>query len=80
MTFHELQSQALQLTTDQRWHLVQSLLSSLQKEASASSPSKSTTDSSDQLTPWTQSLVGVINLDSTDSTSAYTDYLTEKYS
>lgn len=37
MTLQELQSQALQLTTDERWKLVQALLESLQRETQLNS-------------------------------------------
>lgn len=76
MTLPELQKQALQLPISDRWRLVQLLLASIQQEtSSASSTLKPLTD----LDPWTQSLIGVITLDTADTTESYVDYLEEKY-
>lgn len=63
MTWQELQDQALQLPIRDRWQLVQSLLSSIQQETLVSSASISSTNSFTSLDPWTQSLIGVIQLD-----------------
>ncbi|NJL40240.1 MAG: hypothetical protein HC840_15755 [Leptolyngbyaceae cyanobacterium RM2_2_4] len=43
-----------------RWHLVQSLLSSIQQETLAVSPPASNVNELTDLDPWTQSLIGVI--------------------
>lgn len=78
MTLKELQNQALQLSVSDRWRLVQSLLSSIQQETllfSAPNPSHSTTN----LDPWTQSLMGVIQLSMEETVESYVDYLEEKY-
>lgn len=80
MTLQELQDQALQLSISDRWHLVQSLLSSIQQETGVFSPPTPTLNSSANLDPWTQSLIGVIQLNTEDSTDIYVDYLEEKYS
>ena len=82
MTWQELQSQALNLPIDQRWYLVQALLTSIQQETRST---QTTAPSSKPeliagLDSWTQRLVGVIQLTSEDTTSSYIDYLEEKYS
>lgn len=59
--------------------LVQSLLTSIERETSVStSPIKETTI--ENLDPWTQSLIGVIKVDENSSQESYVDYLEEKYS
>jgi hypothetical protein len=63
-----------------RWRLVQSLLSSIQKETSSNNVSVTGRDLIPEIDPWTQSLVGVIQLGAEDPTEAYVDYLVEKYS
>jgi hypothetical protein len=79
MTLQELQTQALQLSIGDRWHLVQSLLSSIQQETLLlNSPNLNETGVIG-LDPWTQSLIGIIQL-STNPTESYVDYLEEKYS
>ena len=65
MTWQELQSQALHLPIDQRWYLVQALLTSIQQETwltqiTTISPQ---TESVADLDSWTQCLVGVIQLE-----------------
>jgi Ni,Fe-hydrogenase III component G len=75
MTLQELQKQALQLPISQRWHLVQSVLASIQKETLSSMPENLT-----ELDPWTQSLIGVIQLGEENPAESYIDYLEEKYS
>ncbi|MEB3310037.1 MAG: hypothetical protein VKJ02_07360 [Snowella sp.] len=80
MTLQEIQNQALQLPVGDRWHLVQSLLSSIQKETLILSPSKTNVNSFAELNPWTQSLIGIINLGTEEPTDSYVDYLEEKYS
>ena len=79
MTLQDVQDQALQLSIRERWRLVQSLLRSIQQETLAFSPSSANTSSSIGLDPWTQSLVGVIELGIQDPTEPYVDYLEEKY-
>ena len=78
MTLQELQNQALELPIGDRWRLVQSLLSSIQQETLLiSSPNSSNLVTN--LDPWTQSLIGVIQLDVENPTESYVDYLEEKY-
>jgi hypothetical protein len=79
MTLLELQNQALQLPISDRWRLVQSLLSSIQQETLVFSPPTPNANSVASLTPWTQSLIGVIQVSEEDPTDAYGDYLEEKY-
>lgn len=62
MTLQELQNQALQLPIGDRWRLVQSLLSSIQQETLTFSSPTPNANSSTDLDPWTQSLIGVIQL------------------
>lgn len=78
MTLQELQNQALQLPIGDRWRLVQSLLISIQQETLPASSPSSTMSSVTDLDPWTQSLIGVIQL-SEEPTESYVDYLEEKY-
>jgi hypothetical protein len=80
MSLQELQNQALQLSIGDRWRLVQSLLSSIQQETLALNPPTPSTNSFASLDPWTQSLVGVVQLSAEDPTDTYVDYLEEKYS
>jgi hypothetical protein len=85
MTLQEFRNQALQLSIDERWHLVQSLLNSIQKDTLPSnSPNSSPPNLSASLVadldPWTQSLLGVIQLNAEDPKEFYIDYLEEKYS
>ncbi|MEL6901058.1 MAG: hypothetical protein AAFP07_08925 [Cyanobacteria bacterium J06606_4] len=63
MTLQDMQSQALQLSIDERWCLVQSLLASIQPETPAFRLPLAETGSLTDLDPWTQSLVGVIKLE-----------------
>lgn len=79
MTLQELQNQALQLPISDRWRLVQSLLSSIQQETLSFSSPNSNVNSITGLDPWTQSLIGVIQLGAEESTESYVDYLEEKY-
>ncbi len=60
MTLQDVQKQALQLAVGDRWHLVQSLLCSIQKETVVLSPPTPDTTPLADLDPWAQSLVGVI--------------------
>ena len=83
MTWQELQHQALQLPIRDRWHLVRSLLHSIQQETlplnlPAPTPTLNTNSFVD-LDPWTQSLIGVIQLNTENLTESYVDYLEEKY-
>lgn len=80
MTLQEIQNQALQLPIGDRWRLVQSLLSSIQQETLVLSPRKTNMNSLAELNPWTQSLIGVIQLGTEEPTETYVDYLEEKYS
>lgn len=79
MTLQELQKQALQLPISDRWRLVESVLRSIQQETLSSiSPSPTIKPLAD-LDPWTQSLIGVIQLGAENPTESYVDYLEEKY-
>lgn len=80
MTWQELQNQALHLPIGDRWRLVQSLLSSIEQETVISSESTSTTQSLPMLDPWTQSLIGIIQLEQDKPEEAYIEYLEKKYS
>ncbi|UBF28227.1 hypothetical protein K9N68_10285 [Kovacikia minuta CCNUW1] len=80
MTLQEIQNQALQLPVGDRWRLVQSLLSSIQQETLLLSPPTTKVNSLAELNPWTQSLIGVIQLGTEEPTESYVDYLEEKYS
>jgi hypothetical protein len=80
MTLQEIQNRALQLPIGDRWRLVQSLLSSIQQETLVLSPPPTNVNSSAGLNPWTQSLIGVIQLGTEEPTESYLDYLEEKYS
>ena len=80
MTLQELENQILKLPINDRWRLVESVLASIQQETSPSlsSPNLNTTPMMD-LDPWTQSLLGVIQLSSEDIQASYIDYIEEKY-
>ncbi|MBW4544697.1 MAG: hypothetical protein KME25_09690 [Symplocastrum torsivum CPER-KK1] len=80
MTLQELQKQALQLPISDRWRLVQSVLASIEKETLSSISPSSTIQPLTNLDPWTQSLIGSIQLHTDYSTESYVDYLEEKYS
>ncbi len=80
MTLQELQNQALQLPIGDRWRLVQLLLTSIQQETLVLPPSTATVNSFAELNPWTQSLIGVVQLGTEEPTESYVDYLEEKYS
>ena len=79
MTLQELQDRVWQLPIRDRWRLVQLLLSSIQQETLVRPPNSSV-NSLTNLDPWTQSLIGVIQLSTEDPTDPYVDYLEEKYS
>ncbi len=80
MTLQELQKQALQLPINERWRLVQSVLTSIQQETLLSTSQNLTTKPLTDLDPWTQSLIGTVQLGAESSTESYVDYLEEKYS
>ena len=80
MKLQEIQNQASQLSINDRWLLVRSLLSSIQQETSLSNPQTLNQDSLAGLDPWTQSLIGVIQMNTKNQTELYVDYLEEKYS
>lgn len=80
MTLQELQKQVLQLPIRDRWRLVQSVLNSIEKETQTSISSDSNPEIiTDDLDPWTKSLIGVIQINESDSQESYVDYLEEKY-
>ena len=79
MTLQEFQNQALQLSIADWWRLVQSLLSSIQRETQLISPPNPSMNLSTDIDPWTQSLLGVIQLSMEDPTESYTNYLEKKY-
>jgi hypothetical protein len=76
----ELQEQVLELPIKERWTLVQILLTSIQQETLSSIPPQPTLETLSKLDPWTQSLIGVISLDSQNPEESYVNYLEEKYS
>ena len=81
MTLQELQKQALQLPISERWRLVQSLLTSIERETQVSTfPIPEVKFIVDDLDPWTQSLIGIIQIDDENFQESYVDYLEEKYS
>lgn len=80
MNLQEVQNQALQLPIRERWRLVQSLLSSIQQETIVPDHPAQSLSAFDKLDPWTQSLIGVIQLGEEDSKDIYVGYLEEKYS
>lgn len=80
MTLKEVQNQALQLPIGDRWRLVKFLLSSIQQETLVLNPSTPNANPFVELNPWTQSLIGVVQLDVEEPTESYVDYLEEKYS
>ena len=79
MTLQELQNQVLQLPIGERRRLVQILLNSIQQETQSFSP-PNPNEMLTGLDPWTQSLIGIIQLSAEDPTESYVDYLEEKYS
>ncbi|WP_271776737.1 hypothetical protein [Aphanizomenon sp. CS-733/32] len=76
----KLQEQVLELPIKERWTLVQTLLASIQQETLSSIPPQPTLDTLSELDPWTQSLIGVIRLESENPEESYVNYLEEKYS
>jgi hypothetical protein len=79
MKLQELQDQALKLGISDRWRLVQSVLTSIQQETHSSIAPDPTVQPIPNLDPWTQSLIGVIQLGEENPTESYVDYLEEKY-
>ncbi|MEH2392212.1 MAG: hypothetical protein V7K21_11340 [Nostoc sp.] len=79
LTLPEVKKQVLQLSIKERWHLVQSVLASTQQETLLSIPGTPTLEPLTNLDPWTQSLIGVIQLGKENPTENYVDYLEEKY-
>ncbi|MCZ2207917.1 hypothetical protein [Cylindrospermopsis raciborskii] len=75
----QLQEQVLKLPIRERWHLVQTVLASIQQET-LSSNTEPTIENLSELDPWTQSLIGVISLESENTKESYIDYLEGKYS
>jgi hypothetical protein len=71
MTLQELQNQALKLPISDRWQLVQSVLTSIQQETLLSISPISRAKFITDLDPWTQSLIGVIQLNADDSIESY---------
>lgn len=71
MTLQELQNQALRLPIRDRWRLFQSLLNSIQQETVFSGSPNLHTNSFANLNPWTQSLIGVIQLDAEEPPDTY---------
>lgn len=63
MTLQEMQNQAMQLSIGDSWRLVQALLGSIQQEISSLNPPQQNLNLASNLDPWTQSLMGVIQLD-----------------
>ncbi|WP_338422992.1 hypothetical protein [Anabaena sphaerica] len=76
----QLQEQVLKLPIKERWNLVQTLLASIQQETLSSIPPQPTLETLSELDPWTQSLIGVISLESENPEESYVNYLEEKYS
>ena len=75
MTLQEMQNQAMQLSIGDRWRLVQSLLDSIQQETLLVNSPKPNMNLVPNLDPWTQSLMGVIQLGTENLTESYVDYL-----
>jgi hypothetical protein len=73
MTLQEMQNQAMQLSIGDRWRLVQTLLSSIQQETLLVNSPKPNMSLVPNLDPWTQSLMGVIQLGTENLTESYVD-------
>jgi hypothetical protein len=73
MKIQELQKQALQLAIGDRWRLVQSVLASIEQETQASTSTIEEIESIKELHPWTQSLIGVIQMDEENYQASYED-------
>ncbi|MTJ14220.1 hypothetical protein FJR11_16870 [Anabaena sp. UHCC 0187] len=76
----QLQEQVLKLPIKERWNFVQTVLASIQQETLSSIPPQPTLETLSELDPWTQSLIGVISLESENPEESYVNYLEEKYS
>jgi hypothetical protein len=63
MTLQEMQNQAMQLSIGDRRRLVKTLLDSTQQETSSLNPPQPNVNLDSSLDPWTQSLMGVIQVD-----------------
>lgn len=79
LTLPELQKRVLELPIRERWYLVQSVLASIQQETLSSISPSPSLEPLTELDPWTQSLIGVIQLGVENPTETYVDYLEEKY-
>lgn len=81
MTLIELKNQALKLPLSEKWYLVQSLLKSIEKETELvlSDQTKNIPKPIKTLEPWTQNLIGVIQVEDKPSQELYINYLEEKY-
>ncbi|MBF2013976.1 MAG: hypothetical protein IGS23_01935 [Rivularia sp. T60_A2020_040] len=79
MTLQEIYRQVLELPINERWQLVQSVLTSIQQETQVSFSPSATLEPLTDLDPWTQGLLGVIQLQAENSTETYVDYFEEKY-
>ncbi len=79
MTLQELQKHVLQLVIRDRIALIQSVLTSIQQETLPPVTLRSSPETLLKLEEWTQSLVGVIRLETEEPKDAYVDYLEEKY-
>lgn len=75
MTLQEMQNQAMQLSISDRRRLVQTLLDSIQQETLLVNPPQPNMNLVPNLDPWTQSLMGVIQLSTENLTESYVDYL-----
>jgi hypothetical protein len=75
MTPQDVKIQALQLPISDRWRLVQTLLGSIQQETSSLNPPQPDISWASNLDQWTQSLMGVIHLDTENLPESYVDYL-----
>ncbi len=64
LTLPELQKRVLELPIRERWYLVQSVLASIQQETLSSISPSPTLEPLTELDPWTQSIIGVIQLES----------------
>ncbi len=80
MRVQDIENQALQLPIGDRWRLVQSLLSSIQQETLEPGSPTPNVDALTDLDPWTQSLIGVVQLGTEADTESYVNYLENKYS
>ncbi len=82
MTLQELQTQALQLSVDDRLQLISALqrsLPMLENEIGDRSEKNTGTLQTAPVDPWIESLIGVIQQPESDIDQDYVDYLEEKY-